>query len=114
MMLPILLAVMLALLLPVLLRSLSDAPSKRRAPTTLRPDAQARGLALFGMVAVACSSATGRGRAPAAHSPRRARSSQVELKLVLRENVSHDTRLFRFALPVRRGCVRSITLGCRH
>jgi hypothetical protein len=42
MMLPILLAVMLALLLPVVLRALSGAPSKRRAPTTLRPDAQAR------------------------------------------------------------------------
>ena len=101
MMLPILFAVMLALLLPVLLRSLSGAPSKRRAPITLKPDAQARALALFGMVAAAFSSATGRRGAPAAYSPRRANSLQVELQLVLRENVSHDTRLFRFALPVR-------------
>lgn len=59
MMLPILVALVLALLLPLVFRTLSSTPSKRRAPTTLRPDAQARALALL-----ICSGNRRRGRQP--------------------------------------------------
>jgi hypothetical protein len=100
--LPLLLAALLAVLLPLVLRLLSGS-SKRRAPTTLQPTAQVRASTVK-------EAYTGSARllwpapstvfdpAPHRHETR----FQVELKLVHRENVSHDTRLFRFALPVRR------------
>jgi len=75
-----LLALLVAVLLHVLLRSLGSKPRRKAA---LVPGEKARAAVR-----------------PCRRSSLRA---QVELALVHRENISPDTRLLRFALPVRRG-----------
>jgi hypothetical protein len=100
--LPVLAALLVAFLLPLLLRGGAQPPAAPKGPVTLQPGVQAR---------------RPRGLAAAQSRPdnpkNALRALQVELQLASREEVSHDTRRFRFALPARvpPAAVRGVALA---
>jgi hypothetical protein len=92
----LLLALLAAVVLPLLLRGgrAPPPPAARRGPATLQAGAKARALRwLLGQ-----RHASKPHACPPPHVPL---APQVELRLASREDLSHDTRRFRFALPAR-------------